>query len=81
MDIKNSPVKKQKFPMIDHGIDIIGDEWEDEDDWASNEINTDALRAEEDWEKKEYEKRNDPEHPYCTNWPVNKKKEKENENV
>ena len=35
--------------MIDHGIDIIGDEWEDEDDWASNEINTDALRAEEDW--------------------------------
>ena len=49
MDSKNSPVKKQKLPMIDHGIDIIGDEWEDEDDWTSNEINTDALRAEEDW--------------------------------
>ena len=22
----------------------------------------------------EYEQRNDPEHPYCTNWPVNKKR-------
>ena len=22
----------------------------------------------------EYEQRNDPDHPYCTNWPVNKKK-------
>ena len=22
----------------------------------------------------EYEQRDDPEHPYCTNWPVNKKK-------
>ena len=29
----------------------------------------------------EYEQRNDPEHPYCTNWPMNKKKEKEDENV
>ena len=57
MDIKNSPVKKQKFPMIDHGIDIIGDEWEDEDDWASNEINTDALRAEEDWKDEKERKK------------------------
>ena len=22
----------------------------------------------------EYEQRHDPEHPYCTNWPVNKEK-------
>ena len=29
----------------------------------------------------EYEQRNDPDHPYCTNWPMNKKKEKEDENV
>ena len=29
----------------------------------------------------EYEQRNDPEHPYCTNWPMNKKKEKKDENV
>jgi len=51
MDSKNSPVKKQKLPMIDHGIDIIGDEWEDEEEeWASNEVNTDALQNEENWE-------------------------------
>ena len=50
MDSKNSPIKKQKLPTIDHGVDIIGDEWENEEEWASNEINTDALRAEEDWE-------------------------------
>ena len=31
--------------------------------------------------KMEYEQRNDPDHPYCTNWPMNKKKEKKNENV
>ena len=30
--------------------------------------------------KEEYEQRNDPEHPYCTNWPVSKK-EKKDENV
>ena len=24
----------------------------------------------------EYEEKHVPEHPYCTNWPVNKKKEK-----
>ena len=29
----------------------------------------------------EYEEKHDPEHPYCTNWPVNKKKEKKNENI
>ena len=51
------------------------------DELDSEEINSDVLQNEEDWEKKEYEKRNDPEHPYCTNWPVNKKKEKKNENI
>ena len=29
----------------------------------------------------EYEQRNDPDHPYCTNWPMNKKKENKDENV
>ena len=29
----------------------------------------------------EYEEKHVPEHPYCTNWPVNKKKEKKDENV
>ena len=51
------------------------------DELDSEEVNTNALQNKEDWEKKEYEKRNDPEHPYCTNWPVNKKKEKKNENI
>ena len=50
------------------------------DELDSEEINSDVLQNKEDW-KKEYEKRNDPEHPYCTNWPVNKKKEKKNENI
>ena len=31
--------------------------------------------------KMEYEQRNDPDHPYCTNWPMNKKKEKKDGNV
>ena len=51
------------------------------DELDSEEINSDVLQNNEDWEKKEYEKRNDPEHPYCTNWPMNKKKEKKDENV
>ena len=51
------------------------------DELDSEEVNTNALQNKEDWEKKEYEKRNDPDHPYCTNWPMNKKKEKKDENV
>ena len=50
------------------------------DELDSEEINSDVLQNKEDW-KKEYEKRNDPDHPYCTNWPMNKKKEKKDENV
>tara|TARA_B100000949_G_C14114347_1_gene379813 strand:+ start:412 stop:606 length:195 start_codon:yes stop_codon:yes gene_type:complete len=64
-------MKKQIFPVIDHGIDIIGDEWDEESE--SEEINTDTLQNKEDWE---YEKRDDPDHPYCTNWPLNKKRKK-----
>ena len=41
--IKDDISKKRKFPTIDHGIDIIGDEWDEE-------INTDILQNEEDWE-------------------------------
>ena len=50
------------------------------DELDSEEVNSIPLQNEEDWEKKEYEKRNDPEHPYCTNWPVSKK-EKKDENI
>ena len=41
--IKDDISKKRKLPTIDHGIDIIGDEWDEE-------INTDLLQNEEDWE-------------------------------
>ena len=49
---KDDTSKKRKLPTIDHGIDIIGDEWdeEDEDEWANNEVNADALQNKEDWE-------------------------------
>ena len=49
---KDDASKKRKLPTIDHGIDIVGDEWdeEDEDEWANNEINADALQNKEDWE-------------------------------
>ena len=29
----------------------------------------------------EYEKKHVPEHPYCTNWPVTNRKEKEDEDI
>ena len=80
MDSKNSPIEKRKLPTIDHGVDIIGDEWDEENEWNNEEINTEALQNGEDWEM-EFEKRNDPTHPYCTNWPVNKRKEKKDEKV
>ena len=41
--IKDDISKKRKLPTIDYGIDIIGDEWDEE-------INTDILQNEEDWE-------------------------------
>ena len=53
------------LPTVDHGIDIIGDEWDEEDE-------------EPEMPKEEYEQRNDPEHPYCTNWPVSNKEKNEN---
>jgi len=43
--IKDDTSKKRKLPTIDHGIDIIGDEWDEE-----KKINTDILQNEEDWE-------------------------------
>ena len=66
--------------MKDTPKDIIDVLIPPKDELDSEEVNTDALQNKEDW-KKEYEKRNDPDHPYCTNWPMNKKKEKKNENV
>ena len=44
---KDDTSKKQKLPTIDHGIDIIGDGWDEEDE---EEINTNILQNEENWE-------------------------------
>jgi hypothetical protein len=63
-------MKKVILPYIDHGIDILGDEWEEEEDEAEMKKGIDKYVD-------EYEQRNDPEHPYCTNWPVNKEKKNE----
>ena len=52
---------KNPLPVVDHGVDIIGDEWDEEED-------------ESEMSSMEYEKKFDPAHPYCTNWPVSKKK-------
>ena len=41
--IKDDTSKKRKLPTIDHGIDIVGDEWDEE-------INTNSLQNEENWE-------------------------------
>ena len=60
-------ITNQHIPIIDHGIDIIGDEWDEEDE-------------EPEMPKMEYEKKYVPEHPYCTNWPVTNRKEK-NEDI
>ena len=40
---KDDASKKRKLPTIDHGIDIVGDEWDEE-------INTNSLQNEEYWE-------------------------------
>ncbi len=38
----------------------------------------DEENEEPEMPKTEYEKKNVPEHPYCTNWPVSKKEKNEN---
>ena len=37
---KDDTSKKRKLPTIDHGVDIIGDEWEDE--WVNWEDQADV---------------------------------------
>ena len=59
---------KNPLPYVDHGVDIIGDEWEEPEE-------------EPEMPEMEYEKKYVPEHPYCTNWPVTRKKEKKDEDI
>jgi len=37
-------------------------------------VEEEQIQEEDEPEMEEYEQRHDPNHPYCTNWPVNKKK-------
>ena len=57
-------MKNTKLLIVDHGIDIIGDEWEEDDEVPKKLI--------------KLEKRHDPKHPYCTNWPVSRTKTETN---
>ena len=56
---------KNPLPKIDHGVDIIGDEWDDPEEEPEMPP------------KIKLEKRYVPEHPYCTNCPVSSRKEKD----
>ena len=61
---------KNPLPSVDHGVDIIGDEWEDpEEEEESTEETLERILPIPKMEKKIV-----PEHPYCTNWPVGEKK-------
>ena len=53
--------------VFDHGVDIIGDEWEEEEE-STEETLQNILPI------PKMEKKIVPEHPYCTNWPVGEKK-------
>ena len=66
-----------KIPKVDHGVDIIGDEWDDpEEEKESTEETLEKILPILKMEKKYV-----PEHPYCTNWPVADKKEKKDEDI
>ena len=54
-------------PAFDHGVDIIGDEWEDLED---EEPAMPSLIK--------FKEKHVPENPYCTNWPVSNKEKNEN---
>ncbi len=61
MDSKNPP------SQVDHGVDVVGDEWEEEEE-STEETLQNILPI------PKMEKKIVPEHPYCTNWPVGEKK-------
>ena len=69
--------RKNSLPVVDHGVDIVGDEWEEpeeEQDEVEKTLNDILPLPKRDIE---FEKRHDPAHPYCTNWPTGSKKEEE----
>ena len=64
---------KNPLPQVEHGVDIIGDEWEEpeKEDEVEKQLNDILPIPNKD---DGYEKRYDPVHPYCTNWPVGHRK-------
>jgi hypothetical protein len=60
---------KNPLPKVDHGVDVVDDE-----DGSAEEILQNILPI------PKMEKKIVPEHPYCTNWPVTNRKEK-NEDI
>ena len=51
-----------KISKVDHGVDVCGDEWDEPEEEPEMPP------------KIEFEERIDPAHPYCTNWPIGRKK-------
>ena len=51
-------------------MDIIGDEWEEPEEVEKILDDMLPIPNKDDG----YEKRYDPKHPYCTNWPVGHRK-------
>ena len=65
---------KSPLSQVDHGVDIIGDEWDDSEEQEDVEKTLNDIFPIPN-KNIEYVKRHDPIHPYCTNWPVKKTKE------
>ena len=61
---------KNPLPQVEHGVDIIGDEWEEPKEVEKILDDMLPIPNKDDG----YEKRYDPVHPYCTNWPVGHRK-------
>ena len=55
---------KSPFPTVDHGVDVLGDEW---DELVGREEHVGITMI----------KKFNPKHPYCTNWPVHTIREKD----
>ena len=61
---------KSPLSQVDHGVDIIGDEWEEPEEVEKILDDMLPIPNKDDGNEKRY----DPKHPYCTNWPVGHRK-------
>ena len=64
-----------KHSLVEHGIDVLGDEWD-------VDIPEESLKQREQRKgynsSVDFEHRIDPTHPYCTNWPVGHERRSDN---